>query len=109
MRDWVLATLRDAGHAADHAPTAQQALAALTTTRADLLIVDLDIADGPAARVIESAQQLQPGLGALYVADADREGADWSEVPPGGILLYGPTGPDLLPAVAVAVSRTSKR
>lgn len=102
-RDWLLTSLRGAGHLAEHHADGAQALARLQETPADLLIVCLDLEEPPPASVVEEARKQQPGLGVLYVADPHHEGVPWADVPAGGILLYGPSGPDLLPAVAVAL------
>lgn len=108
-RDWLLTTLRGAGHLADHHATGGQALAQLQSTTADLLIVCLDLEEPPAAVLVEQAQKQQPGVGVLYVADPHHDRVPWADVPAGGVLLYGPSGPDLLPAVAVALTRARAR
>lgn len=107
-RDWLLTTLRAAGHLAEHHADGSQALAGLQQSPADLLIVCLDLDEPPAASVVEEARKQQPGLGVLYVADPHHEGVPWADVPAGGVLLYGPSGPDLLPAVAVALTRARR-
>lgn len=107
-RDWLLTTLRGAGHLAEHHHDGPDAIAWLRHDTADLLIVCLGLTNPAAAEVVEQAQQVQPSLGVLYVADPHHEDAPWAEVPPGGVLLYGPTGPDLLPAVAVALTRARR-
>ena len=107
-RDWLLTALRDAGHVVQHAAVGTDLLAWLETNAADLLIVCVGLEDPSAAEVVEHAVRQQPGLGVLYVADPHGEGAPWAAVPPGGVLLYGPSGPDLLPAVAVALTRARR-
>ena len=107
-RDWLLTTLRGAGHLANHHSTGAEVLAELETTPADLLIVCLDLEEPPAAVLVEEAQKQQPGLGVLYVADPHHDSVPWADVPAGGVLLYGPSGPDLLPAVAVALTRARR-
>lgn len=104
-RDWLLTTLRGAGHVAEHHPDGPGAIAWLRQHTADLLIVCVGLTDPSAPAVVEQARQVQPSLGVLYVADPHHEGVPWADVPPGGVLLYGPSGPDLLPAVAVALTR----
>lgn len=107
-RDWLLTALREAGHVAQHHAAGPEALAWLELHDADLLIVCLGLQDPSAAEVVEQAVQQHPGLGVLYVADPHADGIPWAEVPPGGVLLYGPSGPDLLPAVAVALTRARR-
>lgn len=107
-RDWLLTTLRGAGHIAEHHPDGADTLAWLEQNRADLLIACVGMSDPAAPALVEEAQRRQPSLGVLYIADPNQEGMQWAEVPPGGVLLYGPSGPDLLPAVAVAVTRARR-
>ena len=107
-RDWLLTTLRDAGHVAEHFASGAEVLAWLEANPADLLIVCIDLEDPSAADVVEQALQQQSGLGVLYIADPHAEALPWAAVPPGGVLLYGPSGPDLLPAVAVALTRARR-
>ena len=107
-RDWLLTTLRSAGHSAEYHPAGAAAITWLEQNPADLLIVSVTLEDPPAATVVERAQQTQPGLGVLYVADPHQDGVPWADVPPGGVLLYGPSGPDLLPAIAVALTRARR-
>lgn len=105
-REWLLTTLRGAGHRAEHHSSGTDALAWLEQNPADLLIACVDLQDAPA--VVEQAQQAQPGIGVLYIADPHQEGVPWADVPPGGVLLYGPSGPDLLPAIAVVLTRARR-
>lgn len=104
-RDWLLTTLRGAGHVAEHHTDGPDAVAWLRRNTADLLIVCTDLTHPPAATVVDQAQRVQPSIGVLYVADPHQDGMPWADLPPGGVLLYGPSGPDLLPAVAVALTR----
>lgn len=107
-RDWLLTTLRAAGHVAEHHATGSAAIAGLRKTPADLLVVCLDLERPPAATVVEEARKQLPDLGVLYVGNPNDEGVPWADVPAGGILLYGPSGPDLLPAVAVALTHARR-
>jgi hypothetical protein len=107
-RDWLLTTLRGAGHIAQHHPDGPDAVAWLHRNQADLLIACIGEEALPAAELVEQAQRIHPTIGVLYVADPHQEGLPWAEVPPGGVLLYGPTGPDLLPAIAVALTRVRR-
>ena len=108
MRDWLLTTLRDAGHVAEHSAEGPGALAWLEAHEADLLIVCIGLQNPSAAEIVEQALQRHPGMGVLYVADPHAEAVPWAAVPAGGVLLYGPSGPDLLPAVAVALTRARR-
>jgi CheY-like chemotaxis protein len=105
-RGWLLTTLREAGHRAEHHASGGAALAALERTDAELLIACLDLPDMAAPELVEQAMQGRQQLGVLYVADPHADGLPWADVPAGSVLLYGPSGPDLLPAVAVALART---
>ena len=107
-RDWLLTTLRDAGHVAEHSANGGDALSWLESNAADLLVVCIGLVEPSAAELVEEALQRQPGMGVLYVADPHAEAVPWTAVPPGGVLLYGPSGPDLLPAVAVALTRARR-
>lgn len=107
-RVWLLTALREAGHVAEHSATGDEALAWLESNTADLLIVCIGLEDPSAAEVVEQALQQQPGLGVLYIADPHADTLPWTAVPPGGVLLYGPSGPDLLPAIAVALTRARR-
>ena len=108
IRQWLLTTLRGAGHQATHYPAGRDALAQLEDQSFDLLIVCIGLEDITAAELAAQAQQRQRGLAVLFVADPHAEGVPWADVPAGGVLLYGPSGPDLLPAVAVALTRARR-
>ena len=100
--------LRKAGYRCDTAPDADQARELLLARSYDLLVTDINLADGEGARLIEHVQQTFPGLPVMVVTESPSlESAIRSvELPVVAYLLKSESKAILCERVRATIART---